>query len=116
MSDRITDVMVEVVARVLYRNQTGTDLLDTSGYRDGWSALARRALEAAFAAEQDVWEYAWEADPEKRALMSPQVPRYLIDGYVYTPETGLWFPRGARVRRRKAGPWDLVPEQEGEGS
>jgi hypothetical protein len=76
-SDCITDAMVEAAVRVFYRNQTGTDLLDTSGYRDNWLALARRALEAAFAV-------APVAD-------SPT-------------DTGL--------RRRPAGPWEPVPEQE----
>lgn len=55
------------------------------------------------------WEYAWEADPEKRARMNPRGPKYLIDDHFYTPEQIMIFPKGRRVRRTRAGEWKDAP-------
>lgn len=41
-----TDAEVEAVARYLYKTQTGSDLIDTSIYRQDWLRIARAALEA----------------------------------------------------------------------
>ncbi len=56
--------------------------------------------------EEPQWEYAWMADEERRSQLSPRGPRLLIDGTPHTPEEIAAFPRGRRVRRRKAGPWE----------
>ena len=68
------------------------------------AALASRAA----APLEPNWEYAWEADEEKRAQMKPRGPRLLIDGQPHYPEEIARFPKGRRVRRRKAGPWEPV--------
>lgn len=52
------------------------------------------------------WEYAWEADEPKRRVMMPHGPKYQFEGFPYTPEEIAEFPKGRRVRRRKAGKWE----------
>ncbi|WP_217183389.1 hypothetical protein [Streptomyces sp. AC495_CC817] len=78
------------------------------------AARIRRDAEvrAGVVAEDPEWEYAWEADEERRTTTNPRGPRILFDGMVYPPETLALFARGRRVRRRKAGQWVPV-EQEG---
>ena len=66
--------------------------------------IAEAALSRAAAPEPE-WEYGWKADEERRVMMTPRGPRLLIDGHPHTPEELARFPRGQRVRRRKAGPW-----------
>jgi oligoribonuclease len=56
------------------------------------------------------YEYAWLADEEKRKRMKPQGPKILFDKSFYDPETIMAFPKGKRVRRRGAGPWEEVSE------
>lgn len=56
------------------------------------------------------WEYAWEADETIRQKMNPRGPKIMIDGYFDTPDAIAAFPKGRRIRRRKAGPWEEVSE------
>lgn len=56
----------------------------------------------------DEWEYAWEADEKVRATLSPRGPRIMLDDQPETPERIAAFPKGRRIRRRKAGPWEPV--------
>ena len=69
--------------------------------------LAADALEAA---DQKLvyYEYGWEADLAIRATLSPRGPRIQMDNEWGTPEEISEFPRGKRIRRRKAGPWEEV--------
>ncbi len=62
--------------------------------------------------EEPQWEYAWEADPEKRGQMTPRGPRIQRDEYRGTPEEIASFPRGRRISRRPAGPWQPVTTEE----
>lgn len=59
------------------------------------------------------WEYGWVADEERRSKMSPRGPRIQIDGMLESPEALAAFPRGQRIRRRKAGPWEQVESEAG---
>ncbi len=68
---------------------------------------AERALSRAAAPEPE-WEYAWLADEDARQAMRPRGPRIMMDEHPFTPEEAARFPRGQRVRRRKAGPWTPV--------
>ena len=70
--------------------------------------LVKEVLAALDGAPEPEWEWGWMADKERRASMSPRGPRLLIDGHPHTPEEIARFPRGQRVRRRKAGPWEPV--------
>lgn len=54
------------------------------------------------------WEYGWEADETIRQTMTPRGPKVMIDGYFDTPENLARFPKGRRIRRLKAGPWEPV--------
>lgn len=61
------------------------------------------------------WEYVWEEDEEVRATLSPRGPRVLFDDQPYTPEQLTAFPKGRRVRRRKAGQWEPADATENSG-
>jgi hypothetical protein len=56
--------------------------------------------------DDNVWEYGWEADESIRQLMHPKGPRILMEDSFGTPEHIAMFPKGQRIRRRKAGPWE----------
>ena len=77
--------------------------------------LVKEVLAALDGAPEPEWEWGWMADKERRASMSPRGPRLLIDGHPHTPEEIARFPRGQRVRRRKAGPWEPVEGNDAEG-
>jgi hypothetical protein len=70
----------------------------------------REVLRALLAETEPEWEYGWAADEAKRANLSPRGPHILLDHVPYAPEQIAAFPRGKRIRRRKAGPWEEVPE------
>lgn len=53
-SQEPTDAEVEAVARYFYKTQTGSDLIDTSIYRENWLRIARSALAAGREARHDV--------------------------------------------------------------
>lgn len=74
--------------------------------------LAGRILRARQGAVSGTeYEYAWMADEEKRQKQVPKGPRLMFDkSMFYTPEKISSFPKGKRVRRRPAGPWEEVPE------
>lgn len=57
------------------------------------------------------YEYGWEADEEIRETMSPRGPKIMIDGTIGIPEEISNFPKGRRIRRIKAGPWEHVDDE-----
>lgn len=71
---------------------------------------AADALIAAFPTLIEDWEYAWEADETIRQTMNPRGPKILVDGTIDTPEELARFPKGKRIRRRKAGKWEEYNE------
>lgn len=84
-------------------------------FNDGYAAGRADYLPAAgVVAEEPEWEYGWEADEARRAELRPRGPRIMLDDQPTTPEAIANFPRGRRIRRRKAGPWVPV-KQEGAG-
>lgn len=84
------------------------DLLSGDAYRLGTRLLEILDREEA----EPEWEYAWEADEEKRRQMTPRGPKILSDNWMYTPEDIMHFPKGRRIRRRPAGPWEGVEESD----
>jgi hypothetical protein len=87
---------------------------------DAYRSSARRAIAAGFHRQGPVpddteWEYAWEADEAVRATLHPRGPRIMLDDQPDTPERIAAFPKGRRIRRRKAGPWEPVEAAEDAG-
>ena len=83
-----------------------------------WLAAHDAEARASVLAEQGEpeWEYAWEADEAVRATLRPRGPRIMLDDVPTTPEAIANFPRGQRIRRRKAGPWLPVEENKPEST
>jgi hypothetical protein len=118
LADHTMNVHMLQVAEERLMRRTGD-----SPYAPGVTSLGRwfhavadeiEAQDGSWAAtpEQTEWEYAWEADEATRAAMSPRGPRLFFDEQPNTPEAIAAFPRGRRVRRRKAGPW--IPVEGGD--
>lgn len=101
----------QVVAKALVAAWKNMHTNESYGYQNMLAHNAVAALREAGMLVEPEWEYAWEADEEKRAQMNPRGPKYQIDGYADTPENLARFPKGRRVRRVKAGAWMEVPSE-----